>query len=148
MWDCKSYSTPFCSSVKLTKHTGIPLPDATAFRSLVGAFQYMTFTCPDLSYTVNSLCQFMHAATDMHLMAAKRVLRYLRGSLHLGIAFSPGSLELHAYSDVDWVGDPHTRRSTTGYIVFLGTNPLTWVSKKQPTVSRSSTEAEYRALAS
>ena len=99
-----------------------------------------------LTWIKKQFLKFMHAPTDIHLMAAKRVLRYLRGSLHLSITFSPGSLELHAYSDVDWVGDPHTRRSTTGYIVFLGTNPLTWVSKKQPIVSRSQTEAEYRAL--
>uniref|UniRef100_A0A2N9FMC6 Integrase catalytic domain-containing protein n=1 Tax=Fagus sylvatica TaxID=28930 RepID=A0A2N9FMC6_FAGSY len=148
MWDCKPCSTPCCTSVKLTKQIGTPLPDATTFRSLVGALQYLTFTRPDLAYTVNSLCQFMHAPTDIHLSAAKRVLRYIRGSLHLGLTFSPGSLQLHAYSDADWAGDPDTRRSTTGYIVFMGTNPLTWVSKKQSTVSRSSTEAEYRALAS
>ena len=92
MWDCKPCSTPCSSSVKLTKHIGIPLPDATAFRSLVGALQYMTFTRPDLSYTDNGLCQFMHAPIDIHLTADKCVLRYLCGSLHLGIAFSLGSL--------------------------------------------------------
>ncbi len=119
MWDCKPCSTPCSSSVKLTKHTGIPLPDATAFRSLVGALQYMTFTRPDFSYTDNSLCQFMHAPTDIHLTAAKCVLRYLHGSLHLVIAFSPSSLELHAYSDADWADDPHTCRSTLGILFFL-----------------------------
>jgi hypothetical protein len=90
----------------------------------------------------------MHALIDIHLSATKRVLRYLRGSLHLGLTFSPGSLQLHAYSNADWAGDLDTRRSTIGYIVFMSINPLTWVSKKQSTVSRSSIEAKYRALAS
>ena len=84
----------------------------------------------------------------IHLEAAKRVLRYLRGTLHHGISFSPGPLTLTAFSDVDWAGDPHDRRSTTGLLVFLGPSPISWSSKKQTTVARSSTEAEYRALAS
>ena len=80
--------------------------------------------------------------------AAKRVLRYVRGTLHFGIHFAPGPLTFSAFFDADWVGDPTDRKSTTGMLVFLGSSPISWSSKKQPTVSRSSTEAEYRALAS
>uniref|UniRef100_A0A2N9FGX9 Reverse transcriptase Ty1/copia-type domain-containing protein n=1 Tax=Fagus sylvatica TaxID=28930 RepID=A0A2N9FGX9_FAGSY len=148
MTSCKPSSTPFASSSRLTPTQGHPLSDPTSFRSLVGALQYLTFTRPDLSFAVNQVCQFMHKPTDAHLMAAKRILRYLRGTLHRGLLFRPSSLHLQAYADADWAGDPVDRRSTSGNIVFLGSTPITWVSKKQNTVSRSSTEAEYRSLAS
>uniref|UniRef100_A0A2N9J9M1 Integrase catalytic domain-containing protein n=1 Tax=Fagus sylvatica TaxID=28930 RepID=A0A2N9J9M1_FAGSY len=91
--------------------------------------------------------QYMSTPTTIHLAAAKRILRYLRGTLNHGIAFSPGPIQLSAYTDADWAGDPDDRRSTSGYLVYLGSNPITWSAKKQPTVSRSSTESEYRALA-
>ncbi len=90
----------------------------------------------------------MHSPTDTHLVAAKRILRYLKGTLTHGLLFRPSSLHLQAYADADWAGNPDDRRSTSGYVVFLGSTPITWVSKKQSTVSRSSTEAEYRSLAS
>jgi hypothetical protein len=89
----------------------------------------------------------MSAPTTIHLAAAKRILRYLRGTLFHGIAFHPSPLTLSAYTDADWAGDPDDRRSTSGYLVYLGSNPITWSAKKQPTVSRSSTESEYKALA-
>ena len=90
----------------------------------------------------------MHNPTDVHLMATKRILRYLRGTFHRGLLFHPSSLKLQAYADADWAGDLVDCRSTSGYDVFLGSTPITWVSKKQCTVSRSSTEAKYRSLAS
>jgi hypothetical protein len=90
----------------------------------------------------------MHSLTDTHMVAAKRILRYLKGTLNHGLLFRPSSLTLQAYADADWAGNPDDRRSTSGYVVFLGSIPITWVSKKQSTVSRSSTEAEYRSLAS
>uniref|UniRef100_A0A2N9HLR0 Reverse transcriptase Ty1/copia-type domain-containing protein n=1 Tax=Fagus sylvatica TaxID=28930 RepID=A0A2N9HLR0_FAGSY len=148
MTNCKPSSTPYSSTSRLTKDQGTPLVDPTSFRSLVGALQYLTFTRPDLSFAVNQVCQFMHSPTDTHLIAAKRILRYVKGSLSSGLLFQPGSLNLQAYADADWAGDPIDRRSTSGYVVFLGSTPITWVSKKQCTVSRSSTEAEYRSLAS
>ena len=85
--------------------------------------------------------------TSVHLMAAKRILRYLKGTLHLGLSFTPGPLTLSAFTDADWAGDPDDRRSTSGLLVFLSPNPITWSAKKQLTVSKSSTESEYRALA-
>jgi hypothetical protein len=116
--------------------------------SLIGALQYATFTRLDITYAVNQVCQYMHKPTTTHFAAAKRILRYLQGTLSLGIRFRSGSSFLTAFTDFDWAGDPYDRRSTTGITVFLGNNPITWVSKKQHIVSRSSTEAEYRALAS
>ena len=88
----------------------------------------------------------MHKPNLAHLVAAKRILRYLQGTLSLGIRFQSDSSTLTAFTDSDWAGNPYDRRSTTGITVFLGNNLITWVSKKQHTVSRSSTKAEYRAL--
>ena len=89
----------------------------------------------------------MHSFTTTHLTAAKRILKYLKGTLNHGLSFTPGLMTLFAYIDADWAGDPSDRRSTSGFLVYLGSNPITWCAKKQATVSRSSIESEYRALA-
>uniref|UniRef100_A0A2N9GGL3 Integrase catalytic domain-containing protein n=1 Tax=Fagus sylvatica TaxID=28930 RepID=A0A2N9GGL3_FAGSY len=147
MLDSKPAKSPSCPNTRLSLHDGDPLPDPHGYRSLVGALHYLTFTRPDISFSVHQVCQYMSTPTTIHLAAAKRILRYLRGTLNHGIAFSPGPIQLSAYTDADWAGDPDDRRSTSGYLVYLGSNPITWSAKKQPTVSRSSTESEYRALA-
>jgi hypothetical protein len=147
MMDSKPAKTPSCPNTRLSLHDGDPLPDPHAYRSLVGALHYLTFTRPDISFSVHQVCQYMAAPTTIHLAATKRILRYLRGTLFHGIAFTPGPLTLSAYTDADWAGDPDDRRSTSGYLVYLSSNPITWSAKKQPTVSKSSTESEYRALA-
>ncbi|XP_020415542.1 uncharacterized protein LOC109948051 [Prunus persica] len=147
MTQCKPCSTPCLPTAKLLKFDGTPLSDPTVYRSLVGGLQYLTFSRPDIAFAVNTLCQFMHTPTDSHFAAVKRVLRYLAGTLTHGIHFTSGDVHLQAYSDADWAGDVNDRRSTTGSVVFLGNNPISWCAKKQNTVSRSSTEAEYRALA-
>jgi hypothetical protein len=147
MLDSKVVPTPIVLSPALTPSEDDVLSDPTAYRSLVGALQYATFTRPDITFAVNRVCQFMHKPTSTHFVAAKRILRFLKGTLDKGILFQPGPLALTAFTDADWAGDPADRRSTSGITVFLGHNPITWVSKKQHTVSRSSTEAEYRSLA-
>uniref|UniRef100_A0A2N9GP84 Integrase catalytic domain-containing protein n=1 Tax=Fagus sylvatica TaxID=28930 RepID=A0A2N9GP84_FAGSY len=147
MLTSKSAKSPSCPNTRLSLHEGDPLPDPHGYRSLVGALHYLTFTRPDISFSVHQVCQYMSAPTTVHLAAAKRILRYLQGTLHHGIAFTPGPLHLSTYTDADWAGDPDDRRSTSGYLVYIGSNPITWSAKKQPTVSRSSTEFEYRALA-
>uniref|UniRef100_A0A2N9HH98 Integrase catalytic domain-containing protein n=1 Tax=Fagus sylvatica TaxID=28930 RepID=A0A2N9HH98_FAGSY len=147
MTTCKPCTSPFVSCSKLSSDVVEFLLDPTPYRSLVGALQYLTFTRPDLSFAVNSLCQHMQNPTSAHMVAAKRVLRYVRGTLSHGILFQPGPMHLTVFTDADWAGNPVDRRSTTGFLVFLGNNLLTWASKKQPTVSRSSTKAEYRSLA-
>jgi hypothetical protein len=147
MTSCKAAFTPFPISHKLQASSKDLLSDPTQYRSLLGALQYATFTRPDITYAVNQVYQYMHKPTATHLATAKRILRYLQGTLHLGIRFQSSSPSLTAFTDSDWSGDPYDRRSTTGITIFLGNNPITWVSKKQHIVSRSSTEAEYRALA-
>ncbi|CAL8170379.1 unnamed protein product [Prunus armeniaca] len=145
--DSKPCPTPCLPYHRLLKDDGKPYSHPEQYRSIVGALQYLTFTRPDIAFSVNQACQFMHNPMESHVVAVKRILRYLKGTLDFGIWFKPGLLHLHAYSDADWAGDPNDRRSVSGFIVYLGSTPISWASKKQHTVSRSSTEAEYRALA-
>ncbi|XP_019088989.1 PREDICTED: uncharacterized protein LOC109127887 [Camelina sativa] len=144
----KPVATPMASSPKLTLKSGSPLPDGTDYRSLVGSLQYLSFTRLDISYAVNRLSQFMHRPTQEHWQAAKRVLRYLAGTTTHGLFFAAkNNLALHAYFDADRAGDRDDYVSTNAYIVYMGTHPVSWSAKKQKTVARSSTEAEYRAIA-
>ncbi|CAL2255962.1 unnamed protein product [Prunus armeniaca] len=147
MQSCRSCSTPCKPHTQVLKDSGEVLTDPTLFRSIVGALQYLTFTRPDLAYSVNSVCQYMNQPTDLHWHLVKRILRYVQGTLEYGLSFTACDMHLSAHSDVDWAGDINTRRSTTGFVIFLGCNPISWQSKKQGSVSRSSIEAEYKALA-
>lgn len=123
-------------------------PEPTYFRSLAGKLQYLTLTRPDLQFAVNFVCQRMHAPTVSDFNLLKRILRYLRGTTAYGVNINKNStLVVSAFSDADWAGCKDTRRSTTGFCTYLGSNAVSWSAKRQSTVSRSSTEAEYRALA-
>ncbi|CAN6689823.1 unnamed protein product [Malus baccata var. baccata] len=145
---CKPTATPCKPHTQLLATEGTILEDPSAYRSLVGALQYLTFTRPDLSYAVGVACQYMNTPTDIHFDLVKRILRYIQGTLQCGLTYSASQdTSLTAFSDSDWAADPNTRRSVTGFVVFMGSNPISWQSKKQASVSRSSTEAEYKALA-
>jgi len=147
MTECKPCSTPVDTNPKLAAD-GPPVQDASEFRSFAGALQYLTFTRPDIAYSVQQVCLHMHDPREPHLAALKRILRYIKGTMHLGLLLRPSSQsELTVYSDADWAGCPDTRKSTSGYAVFLGDNLVSWSSKRQNTMSRSSAEAEYRAMA-
>ncbi|CAN6726875.1 unnamed protein product [Malus baccata var. baccata] len=128
------------SSSELVTH-----PDQ--YRNIVGALQYLTFTIPDITLSVNQACQFMHNPMESHVLAIKMIIRYLKGTSNLGIQFRPRPIHLQSYSDADSDGDPNDRRSTSGFIIYLSSNPISWALNKQHTVLRSSIEAEYRALA-
>lgn len=148
MLDAKPVSTPLPTTPKLTLTSGFALDNPQEYRMVVGSLQYLAFTRPDIVYSVNKLSQFMHKPTDEHWKAAKRILRYLAGTLSHGIyisKFSPNTL--HAYSDADWAGDTDDYISTNAYIVYMGSTPIAWSSRKQTGVARSSTEAEYRSVA-
>jgi len=147
MSDCKPCATPVDTNPKLSAD-GVPVSDPTDFCSLVGALQYLTFTRPDIAYAVQQICLHMHDPREPHLAALKRILRYVRVTLHLGLLLRPSAQsDLVVYSDADWAGCPDTRKSTSGYAVFLGDNLISWSSKRQTDVSCSSAEAEYRAVA-
>jgi histone deacetylase 1/2 len=141
---CKSARTP----LSLTDGTPLGSEDNTQFRSIVGALQYLTLTRPDLSFSVNKVCQHLHAPTTKHWTAAKRILRYVKDTLKLGIIFTQSSSTfLSAFSDAEWAGCLDDRHSTGGFAIFVGPNLVSWSARKQATVSRSSTGAEYKALA-
>ena len=147
MSDCHPVPTPVDTQSKLSAMEGDLVPDATEYRSLAGALQYLTLTRPDIS-AVQQICLHMHAPRMPHLALVKRVLRYIRGTMDLGLHLrASSSRALMAYSDADWAGCPDSRRSTSGYCVYYGDSLISWSSKRQTTVSRSSAEAEYHAVA-
>jgi histone deacetylase 1/2 len=148
--ECKTLPTPLSASEKLSVTEGELLgpEDSTRYRSIVGALQYLTLTRPDIAFSVNKVCQFLHAPTTVHWTAVKRILRYVSGTVSLGLTFKRSSSTLvSAFSDADWAGCVDDRRSTGGFAVYFGPNLISWSARKQATVSRSSTEAEYKSLA-
>lgn len=154
MAEANSISSPMTSNCKLSKYGPDEFVDVTLYRSIVGALQYATLTHPEIAFSVNKVCQFMAHPLESHWRAVKRILRYLKGTILHGLVLQPAilsaaspSFPLYAYCDADWASDPDDRRSTSGYCVFFGSNLISWCSKKQPLVARSSTEAEYRSMA-
>ncbi|XP_014511530.1 uncharacterized protein LOC106770221 [Vigna radiata var. radiata] len=122
---------------------------AASYRRLIGKLIYLTTTRLDITFAVNHLSQFMSAPTTAHQQATTHILRYLKGTPSVGIHLPRNSTaQLKAFCDFDWATCLNTRRSVTGFTVYLGKSLISWRSKKQPTVSRSSFEAEYRSLAS
>jgi hypothetical protein len=144
----KPFNTPMQPGQQLSKFSGTVLPDPTEYRITVGALQYATITKLDISFSVNKVSQFTTSPTDQHWITVKCILRYLKGSLDCGLKLQPSSsLCLSAVTDADWVGYPDDRKSTMGFGIFLGSNLISWSSKKHANVFRSSTETEYRSLA-
>jgi hypothetical protein len=130
---CKPVPTPLSTSEKYSVHGGL---------------QNLTLTHPDLAYSVNKVCQYLHSPTTLHPMAVKRILRFVKGTVDLGMKIlKSSSLLVSGFSDADWAGCLDDRRSTGGFAIFLGSNLVSWSARKQPTVSRLSTEAEYKAIA-
>jgi hypothetical protein len=114
MRDCKPCSTPVDTHAKLSAD-GALVADSSHYRSIVGALQYLTFTRPDIAYAVQQVCLYMHDPREPHLVAMKRILRYLQGTLDLGFHLHRTSpVDLTVYSNADWAGCPETRRSTSG----------------------------------
>lgn len=130
MSDCKPCKTLYSPAAHLVANDSPLLANPTFYRSMFEALQYITFTRPDLSFAVQQACQFMSSPTANHLQAAKQILGYLQGSLHQGLAFTPGPFTLSAYIDVDQAGDPMDIKSISGILVFLGNCLITWSAKK------------------
>ena len=145
---CHPTSTPVDAQCKLSATDGAPVSDPTEYMSLAGALQYLTLTRLEIAYAVQQVCLFMHDPREPHLALVKRILRYIKGTLHTGLHIGATPVDsLTAYSDADWAGCPDSRHSTSGYCVFLGDNLISWSSKRQTIVSHSTAEAEYRVVA-
>ena len=149
MQECKGITTPMSNFIVLTLNDGAAPTDAKTYRQVIGKLQYLSLTRPNISFCVNKLSQFMHAPSVIHWQVVKRLLRYLKLTHSYGLKITrKNTSQLHVYSDADWAGDHNDRTSTSGYILYFRHNPISWSSKKQRTVARSSEEVEYRAVAS
>lgn len=125
MLNCKPTVTPIDTNVKLSLDVGRELEDPTMYRKIVGSLIYLTLTRPDLALTVGVLSRFMQKPRKPHLEAARRVLRYIKYTMSYGVMFKKDtSCRLQGYCDADYAGDVDTRRSTTGYVFMLGSNPI------------------------
>jgi hypothetical protein len=150
--NCKPTITPLPPKqcyVSAPNYRPIPHP----YRPIIGSILYASLgTRPDTAYAINILAQFNESPTEEHWAAAKRVLRYLKGTCSHGIIFrrhfnvKTGCVDIRVYSDADWAGDKETRKSRSGYIVFINGSPVCWFSKKQTCHALSSCEAEIVAM--
>ena len=148
MQSCKPAKTPAAVTQSQDKHLELPAPEGTPYRQLVGSLLYLFATRPDICVAVIKLSMHLEKPTVGHWMQAKRVLRYLAGTLDKGVEYPRNLTDIHlwAHTDSDWAGCKQTRRSTSGYVIFLDTGPVCWKSKMQSIVALSSCEAEYISL--
>ena len=153
MGDCTTVSMPMDAGAGAVMVPSTEEPDidrTKVYQSLNGADMFaMTQTRPDLAYAESTLSRFNSNPSQGHLKAAKRVVRYLKGTRNLGITYRGGTqgfLNIDSYADSNYAGDLETRRSTTGYVVFMAGGPVVWRAQRQKSVTLSSTEAEYYAL--
>jgi len=146
MKDCNPVSTPTEFGLKLNKDHEEKKVDSTLYKQIVGSLMYLTATRPDIMYSVSLISRYMENPTEIHLLAAKRILRYLQGIRDFGLFYKKGEKsDLFGFTDSDYARDQDDRRSTSGYVLMLGTGAVSWSSKKQPIVSLSTTEAEFIA---
>jgi hypothetical protein len=147
MTDYKSAPTPFLSGVKLEDGRETPLVDSTMYIQLVGSLLYLTHSRPDLSYVVGVVSRFMQEPHELHWEVAKRILRYVQGTITFGIHYATDStLDLIGFTDSDWIGDNTDHNSTSGCSLSLSSGPFCWSRKKQAIISLSSAEAKYRGV--
>jgi hypothetical protein len=132
--------------MKLMRNEDGEQVDVTQYKQMVGSLMYLSVTRPDLMFGIGLISRYMEKPTTLHMQAIKRILRYVKGSVNLGIHYkrkAAGDERLMAYSDSDYAGDQDDRRSTSGYVFMLSEGAVAWSSKKQPVVSLSTTEAEF-----
>ncbi|CAH9119565.1 unnamed protein product [Cuscuta europaea] len=146
MENCEAAKTPMNTNEKLQKSDGTEKADATLYRSMVGGLNYLTHSRPDITLSVRIVSRYMHNPTKQHLGAVKRIMKYISGTLEYGIQYTRvKEFNLRGYTDSDWAGCVDDRKSTSGSVFDLGSDAITWSSKKQETVALSTSEAEYVA---
>ena len=148
MLECNPVSTPLENGKKFERNLDDVPYELTEYQSAVGSIIYAAVsTRPDLSISIGILSQFMANPSKEHWSGVKRVLRYVKGTMNMGLIYRKSSdFNLHGFSDADWAGDEMTRKSMSGFIFKLGDSTISWGSKKQSVVALSTTEAEYIAL--
>ncbi|XP_057981233.1 uncharacterized mitochondrial protein AtMg00810-like [Malania oleifera] len=147
--DTRTIETPLELNVHYTSSNGVPLADPTLYSIIVGNLVYLSITRPDIIYVVHIVSQFISSPNTIYWDVILRILHYIKGTLYWSILLpSTSTLELRAYSDVDWAGDPTDRKFTTGFYIFPSDSLISWKIKKQSVVSCSFTEAEYRVMTS
>ena len=148
MLGSKACDSPMEQNQKLSDDSSGEMVDRGRYQRLVGKLIYLSHTRPDIAFAVSVVSQFMHSPRASHHDAVLRILRYLKSAPGKGLFFARHDhLRVEAYTDADWAGSITDRRSTSGYCTFVGGNLVTWRSKKQNVVARSSAEAEFRAMA-
>ncbi|KAM2246579.1 hypothetical protein COP2_007815 [Malus domestica] len=147
MLDCKLVDTPIEQNHRLSLFPDQVPTHKERYQRLVRSLIYLSHTRLDIAYAVSVVSQFMHSPSEAHMDAVTRILRYLKMAPGRGLFFSKnGHLNVEGYTDADWAGSITDRRSTSGYFTFVGGNLVTWRSKKQKVVARSSAEAEFRGM--
>ncbi|CAL8097233.1 unnamed protein product [Prunus armeniaca] len=145
----KPIRNPMSTSTKLSKDLHGKSVDQKLYRSMIGSLLYLTASRPDISFSVGLCARFQSDPKESHLLAVKRILRYVSGTTNFGVYYSfDSNVELAGYSDADWAGSIDDRKSTTGICFYIGNNLVSWFSKKQNCVSLSTAEAEYIATGS
>ena len=146
MQDCKVAITPTVMGLKLSKEDNRKDFDPSLYKSIVGSLMYLTATRPDIMHVVSLISRFMERPKKAHWQAAKRILRYMKGTKKYGILYTTSkNSKLIGYTDSDWVGSVDDRKTTSGYVFHMGSGAISWASKKQPIVALSTAEGEYVA---
>ena len=144
MQECKAAITPTVMGLKLSKEDSSKDFDPSLYKSIVGSLMYLTATRPDIMFAVSLISRFMERPKEAHWKAAKRILRYVKGTKRFGILYTfSESSDLVGYTDSDWDGSVDDQKSTSGYLFHMGSGAISWASKKQPIVAFSTAEAEY-----
>ncbi|XP_031287932.1 secreted RxLR effector protein 161-like [Pistacia vera] len=146
MKDCNPVNTPSEFGVNLNKDNGGKKVDNTLYKQIVGSLMYLTATRPDIMHAVSVISRYMECPTEIHLLATKRIFRYLQGTKEFGLFYkNVEKSNLFGFTDSDYARDSDDRKSTSGYVFMMGTGAVSWSSKKQPIITLSSTEAEFVA---
>ncbi|XP_040374630.1 secreted RxLR effector protein 161-like [Rosa chinensis] len=149
MGDCNSVCTPTEVGLKLTKNGSGKKVNATLYKQIVGSLMYLTTTRPDIMFVVSMVSRYMEKPTEDHLLAVKRILRYLKGTVDFGIFYKKlQSPSLCGFTYSDYASYMDDRKSTSGFVFMMGSGAISWSTKKQQVVTLSTTEAEFVAVAS